>query len=342
MVPRATVLAAFLLLAAASACPQKDQTAGASQNPQAAPSPQTDANAGIPSARSESWTELALDKSGVSPTGFDAVRLGRYPEDGYTRELWRVQWRLADPINLYVVLPNGVTRPPVMLYLYDYHFDSDRFRTDVWCKQATQGGFAAVAFASVLSPERQHAPRPMKQWFVSQLQEALSTSTHDVQMVLNYLASRGDVDVSQVGMYGQGSGGAVAILAAAVDKRIAVLDLLNPWGDWPDWLKESQQVPDEERAAYLQPAFLQSVANLDPVLYIPRLKLKALRIQQVMDDPVTPPAARDKIAAVAPFPGAVVRYKDSQAHFDSWARDGVNGWMREQLQPATERAKNNN
>ena len=86
---------------------------------------------------------------------------------------------------------------------------------------------------------------------MSELQEALSTSTHDVQMVLNYLEARKDLDMNHVGMYGQGSGGAIAILAAATDPRITALNVTDPWGDWPDWLKGSKQIPEEERATYL-------------------------------------------------------------------------------------------
>lgn len=309
---------------------------------QSEPSPAVglSADAAASHAGAESWTELSLSRSGLPP-GFNAVLMGKWVESDYVRESWRVQWRPADPIDLFIVLPKGVTRPPVTLYLYDYHFDTDRFRSDVWCKGATEGGLAAVGFSSALSLQRQHAPRPMKEWFVSELQEALSTSTHDVQKVLDYLASRGDLDVSHVAMYGQGSGGAIAILAAAVDPRIQVLDLLNPWGDWPDWLKDSQQVPDDERPAYLQPAFLQKVSGMDPVSYLPHLKVKALRIQMIMDDLVTPPSARDKIAAAAPRPEDVVRYADAAQHFSAWSRDGLNGWIVQQLVPASERASRN-
>ena len=91
-------------------------------------------------------------------------------------------------------------------------------------------GIAIVGFGSALSWQRFHAPRPLKQWFVSELQEALSTSTHDVQMVLNYLEARKDLDMNHVGMYGQGSGGAIAILAATTDPRITALDVTRPVG----------------------------------------------------------------------------------------------------------------
>ena len=171
----------------------------------------------------------------------------------------------------------------------------------------------------------------MKQWFVSELQEALATSTHDVQMILNYLDTRGDLDINRVGMFGQGSGGSIAILATAADPRIIALDVVDPWGDWPDWLKSSKQIPESERAAYLKPEFLQKVSNLDPADYLPQLKDRAVRIEQIMDYPVTPPDARDKVASAAPKPTDVSQYADIIALQKAWRSNGLAGWLGDQL-----------
>jgi len=46
-----------------------------------------------------------------------------------------------------------------------------------------------------------------------------------VQMVLNYLETRGDLDMSRVGMFGQGSGATIAVLASAVDTLDRLLEL---------------------------------------------------------------------------------------------------------------------
>jgi hypothetical protein len=273
-----------------------------------------------PAAKQEDWTVLPVAQSGIDVKATGGVQLSKVETPEFTREIVRVNWRRGDPIDLYVVIPHGVTRPPVILYLYDYRYDTDRFRDAGWCKRATQGGFAAVGFVSA----------------VSGLQEALGSSTHDVQMILNYLESRHDVDVQKVGMIAQGSGGAIAILSAAVDPRIQFLDLLNPWGDWPDWLKYSRQIPDEERADYLKPEFLQGVSKLDPATYLPHLHVKALRMQEVMDDQVTPAAARDKMESSAPSPKDVVVYKDTAAHIAAWRANGLTGWMSQQLSPHPE------
>jgi hypothetical protein len=284
----------------------------------------------------EDWTTIALAKSGLQPGEIAGVLItkGELP-GGCTRELLRLQWRPGDPIDLYVIRPLGVEKPPVGVFLLNYNFDSKIFEADYWCSQAKQNGLAIVGFGSALSWQRFHAPRPMKQWFVSELQEALSTSTHDVQMVLNYLEARKDLDMNHVGMYGQGSGGAIAILAAATDPRITALDVTDPWGDWPDWLKGSKQIPEEERATYLKSEFQQKVTNLDPVNYLPSLKVKSLRIQQVTDDPVTPPTAKENIASAAPKTDEVVHYPNKEAQHKAVFLGGITEWLSQQLRPGT-------
>lgn len=290
-------------------------------------------NLSLPSLRNgEDWTTIYLAKSGLplTPPGAMPVDKVTLP-GGCTRELLRLQWRPSDPVDLYVIRPISANKLPVALFLYNYILDENVFQEERWCARAVENGFAVVGFPSPLSWARIHAPRPMKQWFVSELQEALATSTHDVQMILNYLQSRSDLDLHRVAMFGQGSGGAVAILAAAADPRIAVLDLMDPWGDWPDWLKYSAQIPEEERASYLRPEFLKRVSGLDPLDYLPKLKGRAIRIQQVLADPVTPSVSRDKIAAAAPATDNVSRYPTSSAESRALGSNAIMGWLGTEL-----------
>src|SRR5262249_31899039 len=161
--------------------------------------------------------------------------------------------------------PKGATKPPVVLYLYGYPTTLDRFTHDSFAENVTSNGCAAVGFVPALTGDR-YRLRPMKEWFVSELQEALACTTHDVQLVLNYLARRRGLDPSRVGIFGQGSGGAVAVLAAAMDSRIKALDLLNPWGDWPHWMAQSGLVPEAERPRYVTPEFQRKIGPLDPLV----------------------------------------------------------------------------
>jgi len=254
----------------------------------------------------EDWTSPALTSSHLRAARPLVGYRNDYP--GYTVELLQVEWRFADPLDLYVMKPKGVQKPPVIVYLYSFPEDTDRFKDEEFQREATKDGFAAVGFVSALTGQRYH-DRPMREWFISELQESLATSAHDVQMVLNYLASRNDLDMSRVGMFTAGSGASIAILASAVDARIKVLDTLDPWGNWPTWMAASPMVPEEERGEYLKPAFLEKVALLEPVDWLPKIQAERFRLQEQLFQPSTPTAAKKKLRASVSGKGTVVIYK---------------------------------
>jgi hypothetical protein len=276
----------------------------------------------------EDWTQMTVDRK-VMPMLIGGSLGARSECGGATSELIRLQWRPADPIDLWIVKPHGVQKPKVVLYLYTYPSDIDVFRQDAWCQGAVQNGLAAVGFLSALTGERFRG-RPMREWFIPELQESMASSAHDVQMIIDYLTKRGDLDTDGVGMFGQGSGGAIAILAASADPRIRAIDVLNPWGDWPDWLKTSPAVPEDIRSTVAAPEFLEKATYVDPIRFLPSLKDRALRVQQIMDYPQVPAAARDKIATAVPA-GDLVQYTDRTAHVDAWKKTGLTGWLADQL-----------
>jgi hypothetical protein len=295
------------------------------------PAPSSTPHTG-PGGTVEYWDVLPLSGNTTHP--IPPVIGEKVVKPKFTRELLRLEWRFGDPIDLYVIRPAGAVKPPVVLFLYSYPTDSDRFLNDQLCESLTSHGFAAVGFVSALTGQRYH-DRPMREWFVSELPEALGTSVHDVQLVLNYLGMRGDLDMSRVGMFGQGSGGAIAILSAAVDPRIKAVDVLDPWGDWPDWLAASPQVPERERANYLTPQFLAGVAPDDPLRWLNRLDGKHLRMQETLFTATTPPAARNRLEQAAPANTDHIQYKTE----DDYIRRASTGskmldWMQQQLCPA--------
>jgi hypothetical protein len=249
----------------------------------------------------------------------------------YTVQLSQVQWRWGDPLDLYVLKPKGIKKPPVILYLYSYPYDTDYFKSEAWQRAVTKDGFAAVGFVTALTGHRYH-DRPMQQWFISELQESLAVSAHDVQMVLNYLGTRDDLDMNRVGIFAEGSGATISILVSAVDPRIKVLDIVAPWGDWPTWLGTSPFVPQQERADYVKPAFLKKVATLDPVDWLPKVQAKRIRLQDMVFDTTTPKAAKDRLRAAVPANSVIVVYKTPQEFNAARNHNQVMGWMHGELQ----------
>jgi len=255
----------------------------------------------------EDWNTPSLSSSNLSPISPFALVDDSHPE--YTVEIVQVQWRWGYSIDLYVIKPKGVMRPGVILNLYGYPVDTDPYKNEVFQKALVEGGFAAVGFVSALTGHRYH-DRPMKEWFLSELQECLAKSAQDVQMVLNYLTSRGDLDMNRVGMFGQGSGASIAILASAADPRIKVLDVLDPWGDWPVWMTTSPFVPEEERADFVKPEFLKKVAPLDPLDWLPKIQAKTFRFRQNTFELDTTTAVKLKLRSAVPAGTSIVQYKD--------------------------------
>jgi dienelactone hydrolase len=281
----------------------------------------------------ESWTNLALDGSQFISA---PPLMGQTDTEAlFTRHLVRLQWRLGDPIDTFLIIPkpekSAVTpapKPAVVLYLYNYATSTDRFMHANVCQNLTAGGVAAVGFSLALSGHRFH-DRGATEWFVSEFQEALTTSAHDVQKVIDYLETRQDIDAKRIGIFGQGSGAAVAILTAAVDPRIKVLDLEDAWGDWPEWLSQSTIIPEPERAAYLTSPFLKGVRELDPVRHLPKLKIP-VRIQYSLPKSAVPPGVRKRMEAALPPQGA---HTPVEANFN---------WIKKQLAEMGPRTKSAN
>jgi hypothetical protein len=242
-----------------------------------------------------------------------------------------VQWRPGDPIDLYIIKPTNIQRPPVVLFLYSYPADTDRFREDAYCATVTSYGFAAVGFVSALTGQRYH-DRPWKQWFVSELPESLATTVHDVQMILNYLGTRSDLDSSRAGMFGQGSGGTIAILAAASDARLRAIDVLDPWADWHDWFQQSRFIDDQQRQQFTDPAFLARITNFDPVEWLPKLQNQALRLQETSFDQNTPNMVKQRLAAALGRNADVVRYSSIDDYKERAAANGnILVWLSRQV-----------
>ena len=281
----------------------------------------------------EDWSSLSLANSDLVP---ERPLLGEKDENPqFTRELLQVKWRQGDPIDLYVIRPKGVAQPPAILYLYSYPSETEIFRNDQYCANVTKNGFAAIGFVSALTGHR-YTNRPMKQWFVSELQEALGSSVHDVQMILNYLATRNDLDISSIGMFGVGSGATIAVLAAAADPRIKTIDLIDPWGDWPDWMAESSLIPERERPNYLKPDFLKKIAPLDPVEWLPNLKSQQVRLQQVLDDSVTPRSVQERIKSATLGTAQVTTFGTTHQFSSAESGDKLLHWVIGQLRaPST-------
>lgn len=299
---------------------------GQSVQPSASPS----GNVALDSVdHSEDLDELSLKHSNLQAA--PPLPGGTAGTATFIREFYQMQWRRGDPIDTYVVRPKGVSKPPVIIYLYGYPSGSERFRNDAFCELITRKGIAAVGFAPALTGERFHSV-PMRNWFVSDLHDSVVKTVHDIQMIVNYIASRKDLDGTRIGIFGQGAGATIAGLAAAQDPRIQAIDLLDPWGDWPVWMAQSKIIPDNERADLIKTLNFDQLAPLDPVNWLPALNSRPLKLDDALYENNTPAAAKSRIEASLPASAQLVRYPTrSDFEKNAIAEGKLIAWLQERL-----------
>jgi cephalosporin-C deacetylase-like acetyl esterase len=148
------------------------------------------------------------------------------------------------------------------------------------------------------------------------------------------------LNMDRVGMMGAGSGATIAILSAAIEPRLKALDLLDPWGDWPDWMAYSERVPDDERQSYRKSEFLKQVAPFDPMKWLPQLRSLPVRLEFLMDDAVTPERCKKKLESIAPHGSVqIVKYNNTRSLLDASAGGKHFRWIKDQLDPSAEHAE---
>jgi hypothetical protein len=331
--PRTSICWCFLIILTISV---PKISAGQSQSskptPDQAAQPQTLAEAKTAADYHEDFSSLSLKGSLFFPIPPALGQVDDLPQNSFVRERWQLMWRPSDPIDLFICKPRGVAKPAVILYLYTYPSTTDRFKSDDWCGTTTANGFAAVGFLSAYTGHRLEMRSPTATFFTD-FQESLGASVHDVQLILDYLATRGDLDVSRVGMYGQGSGGTITILASAVDARIKAVDVLTPWGDWPNFFTQSRFIAADQRARFSAPDFLAKVAPLDPLTWLTKVKAISVRIQDVRKSGPMPDASQERLEAVAPEMAIINQYGDPAALVPHASGGALFAWLSAQLKP---------
>jgi hypothetical protein len=287
-----------------------------------------------PTEYQEDMSTITLDSSALFPV---RPALGQTDDDPlkfFIRERWQLMWRPADALDVYICKPRSatITKLPVILYLYGFPSDTERFKGDAWCEMTTKGGFAAVGFLSANTGHRLDT-RPVGTTFFNDFQTSLGATVHDVQMLLNYLATRDDLDMSRVGMFGQGTGASIGILASAADPRIKALDLLTSWGSWPEFFATTPALAKNKRDQFTASEYLAKVAKLDPIKWLPQIKAKSLRMQDVRGQGPMTDALLDDMEAAAPGTAVIRKFGDQSAFASHTPYGVIASWLEERLQP---------
>ena len=118
----------------------------------------------------------------------------------------------------------------------------------------------------------------------------------------------------------------MGVSRACVRTRVACLGMPG---------EKSSLIPESERPNYLKPEFLRKVVPLDPLVWLPQLKSQHIRLQQVLDDSVTPKAVQKRIRAAAPKAAQVVTFNSTKQFSRAESGDKISQWAKDQLRQAS-------
>lgn len=148
----------------------------------------------------------------------------------------------------------------------------------------------------------------------------------DLASVVDYLASRPDVDGERLGAFGFSMGGSTALMAAAQDPRIKAVAADSAWSDVRRWLRPSvaavvTRPRDRFNALSLKLAEMRTGVDLDdlrPVDVVDRLSPRPLLLIHGTADDVVVPSESELNYAAANEPKELVLVPDA-AHGDTIA-----------------------
>ncbi len=147
----------------------------------------------------------------------------------------------------------------------------------------------------------------------------------ELRHALDVLLSLPGVDPQRVAFVGHDFGAMYGVLAAASDTRIKVFVFMAGTQSFSDWfLYGKPKLEGEERQK-----FVDQLAPLDPIRYLPKLKMRIL-LQFANDDEHVPKERADALAAAA-NDSKMVRFYSGKHELNEEATNERIAWLKKEL-----------
>lgn len=146
----------------------------------------------------------------------------------------------------------------------------------------------------------------------------------ELRRALDVLLSNPSIDRERIAYVGHDFGAMYGALAAECDARTKAFVFMAGTQSFSDWFLYGPKPPDEEKQK-----FIAEMAPLDPIKYLPRLKMPKLLQFADKDEHVSKERA-DALAAAAAEPKTVRVYSTGHELNAEATRDRI-AWLKEQL-----------
>ena len=146
----------------------------------------------------------------------------------------------------------------------------------------------------------------------------------DLRRALDVLLSLPNIDRERIAFVGHDFGAMYGALAVSCDTRAKSFVFMAGTQSFSDWFLYGPKPPEDVRQK-----FIAELAPLDPIKYLPKLKMPKL-LQFADDDEHVSKARADALAAAAPEPKTVRFYSAKHELNEAATRERI-AWLKQQL-----------
>ncbi len=146
----------------------------------------------------------------------------------------------------------------------------------------------------------------------------------DLRRALDVLMSLPRIDPARIAYVGHDFGAMYGTLAVAADTRVKAFVFMAGTQSFSDWFLYGPKPPEDVKRK-----FIAELAPLDPIKYLPKLKMPIL-LQFANDDEHVSQARAEALAAAANEPKTVRTYEAQHELNDAATRERI-AWLQKQL-----------
>jgi dienelactone hydrolase len=199
----------------------------------------------------------------------------------------------------------------------------------------TKQGYACIAIDAKYHGERPKGPAAFALLKLPyDGRDALAQTVVDLRRTIDYLASRGDIDMTRIGYIGYSMGALLGAIVSGVDARVACPVLIVGGGNW-DALVSKSILPlagdRDVKNADVRKGITDALAPLDPALWVGLISPRPVLMINGETDNIVPSASSKALHAAARQPKKIVWYPGGHMAPPDLLAKEIPAWFAEHL-----------
>jgi predicted esterase len=219
--------------------------------------------------------------------------------------------------------PEGEGSYAAILYVHWYEpesIDSHRTQFDEEAKEMVRGGAVCLSVETLWSDRDFFLKRTQEDDVQNSVEEAVN-----LRRAMDLLLSQPHVDPKRFAYVGHDFGGMYGVLAGSLDQRPTHYVLMASTPRFPDWYLYGPRLEGEAREA-----FIRQMAEIDPIVHVPKLSPANVFFQFATDDFHVPKQRAEEFFSAAKAPKEMKWYEAGHGLSEDATKDRK-AWLKQKL-----------